>query len=63
MTLVAGIVMVIVGIGLIFIAMPKDGEVVPFLRIKLAEVSYTLLIVVLIGLGIATMFGGLTELL
>ena len=56
-----GAVLLAAGIALIFIGRGRGGQRAAFLKIPYVEVTYAMLITSLIGLGLATMFGGLAD--
>ena len=53
--------MLVAGIVLLFIGRGRGGQRAAFLKIPYVEVSYAMLITSLIGLGLATMFGGFAD--
>lgn len=60
--LIVGAVCLGLGILMFWIALPRDGELVRFLRPKYAEMTYSLVVTTLIGLGLAGFLGGLGSL-
>ena len=59
MIMVLGVGLFLAGFGLFWIARSRGNEMVPFLRGSNVEEIYVLLIVGLMGIGLACFFGGL----
>ncbi len=62
MFLVAGLAMIVLGVGMVFLARPRDGTMVSFLSLPYAEITYSLLVTILIGVGVTATLGGLASL-
>ena len=56
MIFLLGLAMIGFSVGLLFIARPRNGAMVTFLRRGNADTIYTLVVVVFLGLGVATVF-------
>ena len=54
-----GVGLIVVAIVMLWIAQPRNGKMAPFLKARYVEEAYVVGIVASLGMGIATLFGGL----
>jgi hypothetical protein len=59
MIVVLGVVLLVVAGVMYWLARPRNGEMAGFLKAKYVESSYAVLLVGLIGVGVACVFGGI----
>ena len=59
MTEAIGVGLLVVAFAMLWIARPRNGEMAPFLRARYVEMTYSVTVTMLIGLGAASVFGGL----
>ena len=63
MTIIAaGLAMLALGVVMMAIARPREGEMVPFLAFPYVETIYALAVTILIGVGILATLAGMVSL-
>ena len=59
MIILTGVGLFLAAFALLWIARPREGQMVSFLRVRWAEEIYSVAVVCFIGMGFACVFGGL----